>query len=243
MAASGRGRAVREHRDRGREGPRHLRAGASGAWGRRRPPSAWSATRCGRTSPRCWSSAAPGIHVPYHVTWALETAEICRGVHPRLARSTGIRRRRPPSTAWRPRDRARERRLARCCGARRVAMTRALLRALLGRAGGRGGVTGDGRLVRGCNVENASYGVTLCAECGLVSDLASSGGGRAGGRGDRGRRRAAAGALRALPAGAVRARRAGPAGGRRARAPSRRPWATCCRTPSAPTTWSARAGR
>ena len=36
----------------------------------------------------------------------------------------------------------------------------------------------DGRLVTGCNVENASYGVTLCAECGLVSSLAASGGGR-----------------------------------------------------------------
>jgi cytidine deaminase len=40
------------------------------------------------------------------------------------------------------------------------------------------GVADDGRLVRGCNVENASYGMTLCAECGLVSDLAASGGGR-----------------------------------------------------------------
>jgi cytidine deaminase len=40
------------------------------------------------------------------------------------------------------------------------------------------GVADDGRLVRGCNVENASYGLTLCAECGLVSDLAASGGGR-----------------------------------------------------------------
>ena len=40
------------------------------------------------------------------------------------------------------------------------------------------GVTDDGRLVRGCNVENASYGLTLCAECGLVSDLAATGGGR-----------------------------------------------------------------
>lgn len=40
------------------------------------------------------------------------------------------------------------------------------------------GVAEDGRLVRGCNVENASYGVTLCAECGLVSDLAATGGGR-----------------------------------------------------------------
>ncbi|MEE6273700.1 cytidine deaminase [Georgenia wangjunii] len=36
----------------------------------------------------------------------------------------------------------------------------------------------DGRLVTGCNVENAAYGVTLCAECGLVSALAASGGGR-----------------------------------------------------------------
>ena len=36
----------------------------------------------------------------------------------------------------------------------------------------------DGRVVSGCNVENASYGVTLCAECGLVSALAASGGGR-----------------------------------------------------------------
>ena len=36
----------------------------------------------------------------------------------------------------------------------------------------------DGRLVVGCNVENAAYGVTLCAECGLVSALHASGGGR-----------------------------------------------------------------
>ena len=36
----------------------------------------------------------------------------------------------------------------------------------------------DGRLVTGCNVENASYGVGLCAECGLVSALHASGGGR-----------------------------------------------------------------
>jgi cytidine deaminase len=36
----------------------------------------------------------------------------------------------------------------------------------------------DGRVVTGCNVENASYGLTLCAECGLVSALHASGGGR-----------------------------------------------------------------
>lgn len=36
----------------------------------------------------------------------------------------------------------------------------------------------DGRLVVGCNVENAAYGVTLCAECGLVSALHAGGGGR-----------------------------------------------------------------
>jgi cytidine deaminase len=36
----------------------------------------------------------------------------------------------------------------------------------------------DGRVVSGCNVENASYGLTLCAECGLVSQLHATGGGR-----------------------------------------------------------------
>jgi len=38
--------------------------------------------------------------------------------------------------------------------------------------------TDDGRTVVGCNVENAAYGVTLCAECGLVSQLHATGGGR-----------------------------------------------------------------
>ena len=42
---------------------------------------------------------------------------------------------------------------------------------------GAAGVTGDGRVVTGCNVENASYGLTLCAECGLVSALHASGAG------------------------------------------------------------------
>ncbi|WP_308294916.1 cytidine deaminase [Streptomyces sp. JJ66] len=36
----------------------------------------------------------------------------------------------------------------------------------------------DGRTVTGCNVENASYGLALCAECGLVSALVATGGGR-----------------------------------------------------------------
>jgi cytidine deaminase len=36
----------------------------------------------------------------------------------------------------------------------------------------------DGRVLLGCNVENASIGITLCAECGVVSDLHATGGGR-----------------------------------------------------------------
>lgn len=36
----------------------------------------------------------------------------------------------------------------------------------------------DGRIITGCNVENASYGLTLCAECGLVATLHATGGGR-----------------------------------------------------------------
>ena len=36
----------------------------------------------------------------------------------------------------------------------------------------------DGRVVAGCNVENAAYGVALCAECGMVSQLHLTGGGR-----------------------------------------------------------------
>jgi cytidine deaminase len=43
---------------------------------------------------------------------------------------------------------------------------------------GAAGLVDDGRVVVGCNVENASYGVGLCAECGMVSALAASGGGR-----------------------------------------------------------------
>jgi cytidine deaminase len=42
---------------------------------------------------------------------------------------------------------------------------------------GAAGLVDDGRVVVGCNVENASYGLTLCAECGLVSALHAQGGG------------------------------------------------------------------
>ena len=42
---------------------------------------------------------------------------------------------------------------------------------------GAAGLSADGRIVSGCNVENAGYGVTLCAECGMVSDLIRTGGG------------------------------------------------------------------
>jgi cytidine deaminase len=40
------------------------------------------------------------------------------------------------------------------------------------------GLVDDGRVVAGCNVENAAYGVALCAECGMVSQLHLTGGGR-----------------------------------------------------------------
>jgi cytidine deaminase len=43
---------------------------------------------------------------------------------------------------------------------------------------GAAAITTDGRVVSGCNIENASYGLTLCAECSLVSDLLMTGGGK-----------------------------------------------------------------
>ena len=63
---------------------------------------------------------------------------------------------------------------------------RAAAREMLGRAYvpysnypvGAAALVDDGRVVTGCNVENASYGLTLCAECGLVSALAAGGDGR-----------------------------------------------------------------
>ncbi|CAB4543324.1 MAG: cytidine deaminase [Actinobacteria bacterium] len=43
---------------------------------------------------------------------------------------------------------------------------------------GAAALTTDGRIVAGCNVENASYGLGLCAECSLVSNLMMTGGGK-----------------------------------------------------------------
>ncbi len=66
------------------------------------------------------------------------------------------------------------------------AALRAAAREMLGRAYvpyskfpvGVAALVDDGRVVTGCNVENISYGLTLCAECGLVSALHATGGGR-----------------------------------------------------------------
>ncbi|HEY2950089.1 MAG TPA: cytidine deaminase [Micromonosporaceae bacterium] len=63
----------------------------------------------------------------------------------------------------------------------RVAATEAMRRAYAPYSKfpvGAAGLVDDGRTVVGCNVENASYGLTLCAECGLVSALHATGGGR-----------------------------------------------------------------
>jgi cytidine deaminase len=43
---------------------------------------------------------------------------------------------------------------------------------------GAAALVNDGRIVSGCNVENASYGLTLCAECSLISQLIMTGGGK-----------------------------------------------------------------
>ncbi|KOV80353.1 cytidine deaminase [Nocardia sp. NRRL S-836] len=43
---------------------------------------------------------------------------------------------------------------------------------------GAAAVCDDGRIVVGCNVENASYGVGLCAECTMAGQLRLTGGGR-----------------------------------------------------------------
>jgi cytidine deaminase len=63
----------------------------------------------------------------------------------------------------------------------RTAAQAAMQRAYAPYSGFKVGVAGlvdDGRVVTGCNVENAAYGVALCAECGMVSQLHVTGGGR-----------------------------------------------------------------
>ena len=85
------------------------------------------------------------------------------------------------------------------------------LRAVLALPGRRGRAGRRRPVVTGCNVENAAYGVTLCAECGLVSQLHLTGGGRlthfvcVDGRGDGDH------AVRPLPPAVVGERRRGPA--------------------------------
>lgn len=61
--------------------------------------------------------------------------------------------------------------------AARAAMTRAYV-PYSGFPVGAAALVDDGRIVAGCNIENASLGLTLCAECSLVSELHRTGGGR-----------------------------------------------------------------
>ena len=60
----------------------------------------------------------------------------------------------------------------------RTRRRRARLRAVLALQGRRRRVVDDGRIIAGCNIENASYGISLCAECTLIGALRMTGGGR-----------------------------------------------------------------
>src|ERR1700735_614095 len=84
----------------------------------------------------------------------------------------------------------------------------------------------DGRIVVGCNVENVSYGLGLCAECGVVCALHSTGGGRLVALAGVGGPGGVVDAVGAMPSGAARTGRAGaadrPSGGP---PPPRRPTA------------------
>jgi cytidine deaminase len=63
----------------------------------------------------------------------------------------------------------------------RAAASRMISRAYAPYSGfpvGAAALTEDGRVITGCNVENASFGLALCAECGVVSSLHARGGGR-----------------------------------------------------------------
>jgi cytidine deaminase len=80
---------------------------------------------------------------------------------------------------------------------------------------GAAGLTADGQVVTGCNVENSSYGLTLCAECGLVSALHASGAVHASGAGTVDA--SGAGVSRCCPAAAA---------------------ASCCSKPADLTCWS-----
>ena len=82
------------------------------------------------------------------------------------------------------------------------------------------GLVDDGRIVAGCNVENAAYGVGLCAECGMVSALVAGGGGRLVAVSCVGPARHTPHAVRTMPAAAVGARRTGVPAGHAAGSPA-----------------------
>ena len=85
---------------------------------------------------------------------------------------------RAPAADGIPFEKVTSRSTGRGCGPRPASMTATPTSPYSHYPVGAAALVDDGRIVTGCNVENASYGVTLCAECGLVSSLAAGGGGR-----------------------------------------------------------------